>query len=283
MFASTANHDDDSILRGKSAQLSGIRAALLSENEALLTAALDPFLRDEGDDDENHEATNVPATPLYQERNVTLSWQIDSEESVSCQGFLVITQHACLFCAIPTSSNRSSIDNNSATVSAANDWYIPATSISLHALTAGDEGSVSSPSGVYLQIENPQDDESNPIEWTVQSTDASTLFTALSKLVSLHPIDPHQDTNNDMYGNNDDDENFEPEDMIWASDFRDDDDDDDDDEGAATREERQAMLDRLDQVLIVPPEYEIDDNDEGKQQDGMEGQFDDADEDDEML
>eukprot|EP00977_Amphora_coffeiformis_P013327 scaffold3471_cov175-Amphora_coffeaeformis.AAC.1 len=204
------------------------------------------------------------------------------EESGSCQGYFVITRQACLFCALPSSSSSSSTTANTA-----NDWYIPATSITLHALTAGDEGSSSSSSKVYIQIENPQDDESTPIEWTVHCVDASTLFAALSKLVSLHPIDPHQDTNNDMYGD-EDDENFEPEDMIWASDIRSDDEDkDDDDEGAATLEERQAMLDRLDQVLIVPPEYEIVDADEQDgtegQFDDAEGQFDDAEEDDEML
>ena len=50
----------------------------------------------------------------------------------------------------------------------------------------------------------------------------------------------------------------------------------DDDDKGATEEERQAMLDRLDQVLTVPPEYEIKDVVE----ETTEGQFDDADEED---
>ena len=264
----------DDMLRGESAQLSGIRAALSSPNEALLTAALEPFLRDDDDD------TSESATPLHQERNVTLSWQVEEseeDESGSCQGFLVITRQACLFCAAPTTTSTSSTGESS---SATNDWYVPATSITLHALTAGDDqDSSSSPSSVYIQIENPQDDESSPTEWTVQCADASALFAALSALVSLHPIDPHQDTN-ELYGD-DEDDNFEPEDMIWASDIRGEDDDgDDEDDGAATEQERQAMLDRLDQVLVVPPAYEISDDGE---KEGTEGQFDDAEDDDEML
>jgi hypothetical protein len=50
----------------------------------------------------------------------------------------------------------------------------------------------------------------------------------------------------------------------------------DDNSDGAAEEERAAMLQRLDDLLIVPPEFRISSDDEG-------GQFDDADEDDEIL
>lgn len=269
----SSNNNNDSVLRGNAAQLSGIRAALSSSSsrDALLTAALEPFLRYD-DDDVVDETTTTPTTaaaapmsrPLHQNYEVTLTWQTE-DDGGSSAGFLVITRRACLFCA---------------TDGAANDWCVPATSITLHALTAADDdelsGASSHPTGVYIQIDHPDDDKENPMEWTITGVnDASALFAAVSQLVSLNPIDPHQDTN-ELYGDDENDENFEPEDMIWASDIRGD--DNDDDSVGATQEERQAMLDRLDQVLTIPPEYEIND---AREVTG--GQFDDADEDDEIL
>ncbi|KAK1743644.1 hypothetical protein QTG54_005241 [Skeletonema marinoi] len=77
--------------------------------------------------------------------------------------------------------------------------------------------------------------------------------------------------------------------MIMADDDEDDGDDDmvirfgggnnlveNDDESGAAEAERAAMLQRLDDMLVVPPELRISSDDEG-------GQFDDADEDDEIL
>lgn len=135
-----------------------------------------------------------------------------------------------------------------------------------------------------MQMEQAHDEECSPIEWTVTSTtkkeDAPTLYAALSTLISLHPIDPHQGTNNNGIMQDDDEEDgehFEPEDMIWASDIRTNNDDNDADEGA-TEEERQAMLDRLDGMLTVPPAYEIQDN--AVVEEATEGQFDDAEEED---
>eukprot|EP00550_Attheya_septentrionalis_P000756 CAMPEP_0198288262 /NCGR_PEP_ID=MMETSP1449-20131203/6826_1 /TAXON_ID=420275 /ORGANISM="Attheya septentrionalis, Strain CCMP2084" /LENGTH=362 /DNA_ID=CAMNT_0043986375 /DNA_START=46 /DNA_END=1134 /DNA_ORIENTATION=+ len=98
------------------------------------------------------------------------------------------------------------------------------------------------------------------------------LFEALSKLASLNPVD--HDTFGGggggsmfgmmmgMMGDNNNDELVtawdEPEDDSAAAD--------------ATETEREAMLDRLDHLLVVPPEYELPDS--------VEGQFDDADDDD---
>ena len=51
----------------------------------------------------------------------------------------------------------------------------------------------------------------------------------------------------------------------------------DEESEVAPEDERQAMLDRLDAVLVVPPEYEIQSEEEGA------GQFEDAEEDDHLL
>ena len=233
------SNDESSIRCGSLARLSGIRAALGSED--LWKAALEPFLSDNNND------------PLWQS-SVKLSWQM--EESVTqAEGYLIVTQEACLFCS------KGGVDE---------DWFVPATAITLHALT--DEASESIGS-VYVQMENEQDEENPIIEWNILVGNLSSLYEALSELVSLHPIDPHQDTNA-MEGE-EDDENFEPEDMIWASDIRVK--EEEDDQEGATEEERQAMLDRLDQVLTVPPELEIKDKPEP-----AEGQFDDAEDDDDV-
>jgi hypothetical protein len=106
--------------------------------------------------------------------------------------------------------------------------------------------------------------ESNgPLEATiepVEQDDCQRLFDSLCKLVALHPTeDDEDDTGNfdsDMFGGGDD--------LIWApahastvsSDGS---------EGA-TETERDVMLERLDNLLVVRPEFEV-----------QEGQFDDAD------
>lgn len=221
-------------------------------------AALEPFLQMTEEDDTT--TTTTIAAPLYQDRKVTLSWQKepcdDDDESSSCrgssQGILVVTRHACLFCS-------------SSTNNADDDWYVPATRITLHALTSStgddDNANAAAAGGVYLQLSpSDQDETAAPLEWTVTSSASTSssstanhdLYAALSQLVALHPVDPHPDTN---MNDDDEDENFEPEDMIWASDCHRQS-DDNDSPSAATPEERQAMLDRLDQVLIVPPEYD---------------------------
>lgn len=281
MFAGGSRNDDDSVvLRGEAAGLEGLRVALSHASSSgvdasaarLLQAALEPFLREA----DYEEGTIAPPSatsssnplPLYK-ASVILSWQTESEEeNDSCvkEGTLIVTQRACLFCAkaLGTSAKQRISDH---------DWYVPGVCISLHALaeTAGN---------VYLQINmDMAHDVSAPVEWTVETAnrtddEATDLYNALSRLVSLHPIDPHEETNQlgPFVGNEDD--YFEPDEMIWAADIR----DEDDGDISVTEEEREAMLDRLDRVLIIPPEYEIPDE-QGN------GQFDDAeeDEDDDIL
>ena len=300
MFASD---NDSDILRGEAARLSGIRAALSASDAAtsssLLQAALEPFLRLDSDNEEdiqeeneegdlnifNHEDNANDNNPLFQDY-VNLSWRIMEAGDVGeSRGYLVVTRAALLFCChSPLGHGKDSSENRTNTTNTSDvskDWYVAPTSITLHALTGAEDDDASSPNSsnnnsnaVYVQLENPND-ESDPIEWTVKpcSDNAPDLYAALSKLVSLHPVDPHEDTNiwdnGEGGGDNDEYANFDPEDMIWASDIRGEDNDD-----GATEEERQAMLERLDQVLIVPPEYEI------AEPGNNEGQFDDADEED---
>lgn len=133
------------------------------------------------------------------------------------------------------------------------DLAIGATCIIMHAMTEEPELSI------YVQL---QEDGSETLEATftpVNSDLCQTFFNALCKLVSLHPCDVDEDEGDEMFGQ---------EEMIWApasrglgtAAFA-------DEEGGATEEERQAMLEHLDSILVVKPEFEI-----------QEGQFEDADE-----
>ena len=129
------------------------------------------------------------------------------------------------------------------------------------------------------------------------------LFEAISKMISLNPIDPNdqdEPPENDggaLFGEGGGPwitgEGFSNDGMMgsgmtpaqlmeWETHNNDDDDDDDLVFAAAasdappTEDERNAMLERLDNLLIVPPEFEVHDDDG----DASTGQFDDADEDD---
>jgi hypothetical protein len=258
-----------SICRGADAQLDGIRAALMAPSdqsrEALLPAALEAY-------GGTTTTTNNNNNPVLHQGPAKLSWHTmgtDNEENGSntvvpaVEGYLFVTHEGCLFVGSSGTSAQPTDD----------DWFVPATALTLHAL-AEQEGTV------YVQMENnnnngSDDDDNTLIEWTITVDDVQALYQALTDLVTAWPIDPHEDTNNI---NEDDDDNFEPEDMIWASDIVDKDENNDPEEPQeATEEERQAMLDRLDQVLTVPPELEIKDTNTT-----TEGQFDDAEEEDEI-
>ena len=134
------------------------------------------------------------------------------------------------------------------------DLAVDAECIQLHAV---------SDDSIYIQIQDPLSDESATIEFTVTPTQDSSscpeLFDALSRLASMHPIPLEDD---------DDDEGFDE--AIFAPPV----------DVGASEEEREAMLERLDAMLVVPPEYER----EGDERVEV-GQFDDADEDedDDML
>eukprot|EP00980_Cylindrotheca_fusiformis_P013447 scaffold3437_cov113-Cylindrotheca_fusiformis.AAC.14 len=145
--------------------------------------------------------------------------------------------------------------------SSTDDLAIGATCILMHAMTEEPELSI------YLQLQEGDEDTIEVTITPIDSNACQTLFNALCKLVSLHPIDDDDADENDQYFGNDE--------LIWAPSsshraFGEDDEDD-----GATDEERQAMLDRLDSILVVKPEFDMIEG----QFDDAEDQFDDAEED----
>ena len=141
------------------------------------------------------------------------------------------------------------------------DLAIGATCITLHAMTEEPELSL------YLQLASMGSETTDISEVTVTPLDSEEasqiLFDGLCKLVALHPIEDDDDYNEEggggFFGGGDD--------LIWAPYSSGGFDDDAGEEGGATDEERDAMLERLDNLLVVRPEFEVQD-----------GQFEDAEE-----
>ena len=137
----------------------------------------------------------------------------------------------------------------------AHDLVVPAECIELHAVAPGS---------IYLQILQPSESSAS-LEVTVvpkTTTDQNhidnvchEIFEAFSQLVALHPIEPDEEDAG-MFGVDDE--------MIVAAPTE---------QQEPTPQEREAMLDRLDNLLVVPPELELPDDDNMN-----EGQFDDAEE-----
>lgn len=175
----------------------------------------------------------------------------------------------------------------------ASDFSMNAYCISLHALMSDpshsiycqicdevgggtmDDNDDASVMSRELIIEPLADDD------TIAQDACQSLFKALSKLISLNPIDDDEEdgfgsggggslaamlglmTGGPMVDDEDDDDmicRIDPSQMITAANF----DNLDANGPGASAEERRKMLERLDNVLVVPPE--------------LEGQFDDADE-----
>ena len=129
---------------------------------------------------------------------------------------------------------------------------IGATCITLHAMTEEPE------LALYLQLTGDSDDDTSEVTITPLDPETSeTIFSGLCKLVANHPLEDDGDEQGGEF------EGF-GDDLIWApaAGFQDGEDGD-----GATQEERDAMLERLDNMLVVAPEYQI-----------QEGQFDDAEE-----
>ena len=140
---------------------------------------------------------------------------------------------------------------------------------------------------------------------SIQQT-CQQLFDAISRMVELNPIDPNTDETGEedgVFGGGGSWITSEHADLDGATimammgaglESGDDASDDDDDDliccpkvntstkpEEVTEDERNAMLERLDNLLIVPPELEIHEGDVSD--DERKGQFDDADEDDAIL
>jgi len=140
--------------------------------------------------------------------------------------------------------------------------------------SGGSDEDDDAPQSKEIIIEPKSEDGAN-------QTSCQELFDSFSTLISLNPMEDDED---DAFGSGGGGGFSAMLGMManaYGGDESDDDDDDDDDEmicridpsqmitaqeGRASSEERKKMLERLDNVLVVPSEYELD------------GQFDDAEE-----
>jgi Regulator of volume decrease after cellular swelling len=203
--------------------------------------------------------------------------EVASNETLTAViGQLVVTSEQLLFW-----TNESSIQQY--------DLRVDATCLDLHALTSNsiesdNEADENRSSGVYIQLSDEEicDDSGyealqeitfRPIS-SSEDQSSQSLFDAISKLITLHPIDPNdlpdgeagvetnslEDQGNMWFGTGP----FMTVDGLQKSDI----DDDDDHLVVASNDniaemtlvdeeaERNRMLERLDRLLVVPPEYE---------------------------
>ena len=222
----------------------------------------------------------------------------EKEEIVETESEGLVFISSNQVCFVETTSTTTATRNSDETQQEPRDIAIGATCITLHAMTEEPE------LAIYLQVsssDSNDDDNNNNInqEVTIVPFDPNScqiLFDKLCKLVSNHPLDVDDDNNEDDggYGGGYDYDggggglmsfmgglgeggNTGDDDVIWAPSggFVDPEQQhkrDGDLVGGqaeeATDEERDAMLERLDNLLIINPEYETQD-----------GQFDDAAED----
>ena len=170
---------------------------------------------------------------------------------------------------------------------ASSDFSMNAFCISLHALMSEPTHSI------YCQLNDEvggsNDDEEGPTSKEViiepscadgeNQTSCQKIFDSLSKLISLNPMVDDDDSDfgsgggnglaamlgmmADAYGGGDDNDDMicriDTDQMVTAANA-------DEDEGGGSAAARRKMLEKLDNVLVVPPEYDLD------------GQFDDAEE-----
>jgi Regulator of volume decrease after cellular swelling len=271
MWKTMSSNNDTTVQWGQAANLSVIRASfkLTVSSEFASNAALQQFLNPE---------ERILKVPVHVTRRQQSTMEVEpaenDEQRDSCQGRFVVTSERLMFWCDEGGEN---------------DAIVPAECIDLHAIatssTNGDDEAIpnqDASTSLYLQIRSDSDcSEPDLIEWTIiprvippedHEATVQSMFEALSELVSLHPIDP----NDDM-----DDEDDDDDELIVAPQYH------DDGGTAASLEEREAMLERLDRLLIVPKELERHDDaaegDDGKSTEATaEGQFDDADDDDEV-
>lgn len=237
-----SNNSDGSIAKGSFAGLAILRAAFLStSNEDTAEQALAQHL-------------NSNESLLHPPLRVKSQQSTEQDSYYGSQGRLVITSERILYWCDTESDGTTA------------DLVVPSECIDLHALSSSmddeNDQAALTVTNLYLQLQSDRD-RSDPdfIEWTLvpicDSSEATTaalhaLFEALSKLISLHPIDPNLEM----------DDGGDSDDMVFAPSLV---------ETEATSDERGAMLDHLDSILVVPPDLQ-------HPSDGVEGQFDDADE-----
>jgi hypothetical protein len=235
----TSDSTQGHVYRGVDANLAVVRAA--SDTSAHIIA-LEEYL-DKSKDERLLLDSVMRAT-------VTLTDNFESEP-----GRLVITSERLLFYADEPDH-------------VSTDLAIDAACIDLHAIAVDQS--------LYVQIQTglPDSNDNSLLELYIHlqspksenDTSSSTLvFQRLSELISLHPIDPNDDHDDNHDG--------------WVGDVSDNDDDmivACHNDTTSSQDERDAMLERLDTLLVVPPELELTE-DHGYS--GCDGQFDDADDD----
>jgi Regulator of volume decrease after cellular swelling len=269
---------DDTIWHGACANLSSCRVA----DASLRQSALEQSLHDR---EETILLGPIPVLAQFKHDNQ------DDNEPEFVPGSAVITSQQLLFW-------------QDAVEEPLHDLRVDAVCIDLHALTQSssmtsnvdDDESDSPPTAIYIQMSNGGDDSERPdgttdlFELTLRpdSEDDPTslndtlqrLFQAIATLISLNPVDPNE--LDEPTGA----ESFMLDGPIISADhFADNDDNHEDDlwiapsyvysGREATPEERDAMLERLDNLLIVPEELESNEELYGN----GNGQFDDADSD----
>lgn len=193
------------------------------------------------------ELANLKNDPSEYVLKVTVPcacWKTDEEvEFDQAPGHVFITDSQVLFQCSQTQEHSVAIDAECIVLHAQSDDQI-----------------------LYLQLQEIPANDSEVMELTLTVTtsdDCERLFQALSHLISQHPV----------YGDDEDDDGMMGdygEDMIVASDEH----DRPQQQQLPTDEERNAMLDRLDAMLVIPPH--LHDNSNYNEE---EGQFDDADDD----
>ena len=294
---------EGNIYYGESAELSQCRVAASIEGDPTVLLSV---LRQRVHRERNDEKSSI----LWGPSTVETDFHEDStshEGGTNVLGQLVITSEQLLFW---TNSSSSSIN--------CYDLRADATCIDLHAMTnnssemdkADDDTSIC---GVYVQFSDGDVCDENgydvfrevtfcPVPFSTPRN-CQTLFDAISKLVTLHPIDANDlpdresvtipgslgDHGNMWFGT----EPFMTADGMHSyENCKDSDGNDDlvvafnDDVGGVTsidgETERILMLERLDRLLVVPPEFEYSDDESAKELEANgNSQFDDADSDNE--
>jgi Regulator of volume decrease after cellular swelling len=305
---------EGNVFYGESAELSHCRAAASIEGDPnILQSVLLQMRRQPVAFDLHQNESDVKFTILWGPSIVEADFHDDiasDETSAVISGQLVITSEQLLFW----------MDEPSASIQQY-DLRADATCIDLHALTSGatefdNEDDENNKSGVYVQLSDGDvcDDSGygslQEITFCPISSpehQSQSLFDAISKLITMHPIDPN-DLPDGEAGTIPD--NLDDQGNVWFgtgpfmtihgiqdNDIDEDDDDDDEDDHLVVASnndvfqvtsideeaERSRILERLDRLLIVPPEFEYPDDESVQELSAGNSQFDDADSGNELL
>jgi hypothetical protein len=200
-----------------------------------------------------HSAFFTGPRALLQEGAMGIPCRVKWGDGEESEGEFFITISQALF-----GSSSSSEDGST-------DWAIGATCIKMHAMADDPEPSI------HLQVSEGSDGEDYQDVTLIplDPSDCDRVFDGLCKLVNRHPVELDDDEDGTGFCGGGED-GFDAEDMIWAPSagvrsmglY-----DDENDEDGPSETEREAMLHRLDNILVVLPELDV-----------REGQFDDAEE-----